>query len=280
MKLLSWNIRGIGNSDSCNELSNICRQYHPDLVCILEPMISFDIIPSSYWVSLNLRLISMNERGSLIPNMWLLGAPHIVALIILLSEQQITIQLDMEGVTSQLSFIFTATTARKRKSLWSELLQLRQSTLVAWMAIGDFNSVLGAHECMGGQLPIRSSCEDFRSVTELCNFAHMDTTGAFYTWARGRGSNHIERRLDRALCDTCWNGSWQESSCIAIPEWFQIIMLFCSRLKNLVLGDRSLSSFNQCGFFILLFRTLLQIVGEARCRLVAQCISLCKNLKL
>ncbi|KAL6139472.1 hypothetical protein ACLB2K_057776 [Fragaria x ananassa] len=150
--------------------------------------------------------------------MWLMGAPHIVASIILLSEQQITIQLDMEVVTSQLSFIYAATTARKRKSLWSELLQLRQSTLVAWMAIGDFNSVLGSHECMGGQLPIRSSCEDFRSVTELCNFAHMDTTGAFYTWARGRGSNHIERRLDRALCDTCWNDSWQESSCIAIPR--------------------------------------------------------------
>lgn len=63
------------------------------------------------------------------------------------------------------------------------------------MAIGDCNVVLGADECLGGVVPLRSSCEDFRSTMYLCDFTHLDTYRAFFTWARGKGSNHIERRL-------------------------------------------------------------------------------------
>ncbi|KAL6220268.1 hypothetical protein ACLB2K_008024 [Fragaria x ananassa] len=105
-----------------------------------------------------------------------------------------------------------------RKTLWSELLILRQSTTVMWMVIGDFNVVLRAHESSGGGTPNRSSCEDFRSVIELCNFQHLDTSGAFFTWSRGLGPRPIERRLDRSLCDETWFNSWPYTSCIAFPR--------------------------------------------------------------
>ncbi|XP_024190656.1 uncharacterized protein LOC112194671 [Rosa chinensis] len=133
----------------------------------------------------------------------------------------------MEGVLSQFSFIYAATTALKRKSLWSDLLHLRQNTSVPWMVIGDFNAVLGAHECLGGQPPIRSSCEDFRSVTELCDFSHMDTSGAFFTWARGHGRSHIERRLDRALSNRNFIGGPK-------PFKFQSMWLLHPSFQDLV----------------------------------------------
>lgn len=82
----------------------------------------------------------------------------------------------MEETPTQFSCVYAATTFAKRKSLWLELLTLRQVTSIPWMAIGDFNAVLGAHEVLGGGFPAHSSCEAFRSTTELCNFTHMDTT--------------------------------------------------------------------------------------------------------
>ena len=91
MKVLYWNIRGIGNDDSQSELANICRQHHPDLVCISEPMVDFHSIPASFWSSLNLQLITMNNRGASIPNIWLLSSLQCPApSLILPSEQHIT----------------------------------------------------------------------------------------------------------------------------------------------------------------------------------------------
>ncbi|KAL6212117.1 hypothetical protein ACLB2K_017338 [Fragaria x ananassa] len=148
------------------------------------------------------------------------------------SPQQITIQFSIDGTLTQFSFVYAATTMRLRKTLWSELLNLRQSITVLWMVIGDFNAVLGAHESSGGGTPNRSSCEDFRSVTELCNFQHLDTSSAFFTWSRGLGPRRIERRLDRSLCDETWFNSWPYTSCIAFPQHWNL-SIFGNVHKNL-----------------------------------------------
>ncbi|KAM2909038.1 hypothetical protein COP2_048488 [Malus domestica] len=135
------------------------------------------------------------------------------------SGQQVTFQTSFEGVLSQFTIIYAATTSTLRRVLWCDLLNIRSNTTMSWMAIGDFNAILGVHEQMGGHLPARTSCEDFRSTTELCDFTHMDTTGAFYTWTNGwnvRG--YMERRLDRYLCDTRWLQSWPYTSCCALPR--------------------------------------------------------------
>nr|XP_028947429.1 uncharacterized protein LOC114820607 [Malus domestica] len=220
MKLVYWNIRGIGNSDTRTELSNVCHSHHPDLVCISEPMVTFDSIPSAYWNSLGLSLLTINNRDDLLPNIWVLySTDYCSPTVISSSGQQVTFQTSFEGVLSQFTIVYAATTSTLRRVLWCDLLNIRSNTTMPWMAIGDFNAILGAHEQMGGHLPARTSCEDFRSTTELCDFTHMDTTGAFYTWTNGwnvRG--YMERRLDRSLCDTRWLHSWPYTSCCALPR--------------------------------------------------------------
>lgn len=101
MKLLYLNIRGVGNSGSRRELSNYCCQYHPDLVCISEPMVSLDSIPTGYWASLNLKLLTMNNHGTLIPNIWIFGSQNVSTFsLICSSEQQVTIQLTLDDILS------------------------------------------------------------------------------------------------------------------------------------------------------------------------------------
>ena len=131
MKFLYWNIRGVGNSDSRSELSSLCHQHHPDFVCIAEPMVSMASIPSSFWASLNLQLITVNDRGNLLPNIWLFCSMNITSSsVISISDQHITFQAIMEGTLTQFTCIYAATTIAKRKSLWLELLTLRQTTTI------------------------------------------------------------------------------------------------------------------------------------------------------
>ncbi|KAM2126596.1 hypothetical protein ACFX1R_006594 [Malus domestica] len=150
MKVLFWNIRGIGNDDSRTELSNICRLHHPDLVFIAEPMVTFNSISAAYWDSLNLSALTFNSRGTLAPNLWLLTSSACAdPLVISISDQQVTVRCTFDHIPSQFTFVYASTSSIKRRDLWADFISLRPQTQVPWMAIDDFNAILGAHEQMG-----------------------------------------------------------------------------------------------------------------------------------
>lgn len=220
MKVLFWNIRGIGNDDSRMELSNICRLHHPDLVCIAEPMVTFNSISAAYWDSLNLSALTFNSRGTLAPNLWLLTSSACAdPLVISISDQQVTVRCTFDHIPSQFTFVYASTSPIKRRDLWADFISLRPQTHVPWMAIGDFNAILGAHEQMGGGRPSQASCAQFRNMSDTCNFTHLNTSGAAFTWSNGwRSRGRTERRLDRSLCDISWFDSWPHSNCIALPK--------------------------------------------------------------
>ncbi|CAN6558781.1 unnamed protein product [Malus baccata var. baccata] len=220
MKVLFWNIRGIGNDDSRTELSNICRLHHPDLVCIAEPMVTFNSISTAYWDSLNLSALTFNSRGTLAPNLWLLTSSTCAdPLVISISDQQVTVRCTFDHIPSQFTFVYASTSSIKRRDLWADFISLRPQTQVPWMAIGDFNAILGAHEQMGGGRPSQASCAEFSNMSDTCNFTHLNTSGAAFTWSNGwRSRGRTERRLDRSLCDISWFDSWPHSNCIALPK--------------------------------------------------------------
>ena len=220
MKVLFWNICGIGNDDSRTELSNIYRLHHPDLVCIAEPMVTFNSISAAYWDSLNLSALTFNSRGTLAPNLWLLTSSACAdPLVISISDQQVTVRCTFDHIPSQFTFVYASTSPIKRRDLWADFISLRPQTQVPWMAIGDFNAILGAHEQMGGGRPSQASCAEFSNMSDTCNFTHLNTSGAAFTWSNGwRSRGRTERRLDRSLCDISWFDSWPHSNCIALPK--------------------------------------------------------------
>lgn len=85
--------------------------------------------------------------------------------------------------------------------------------------MGDFNSILGAHEQRGGGLPNAAACDDFRNWSDNCMLTHLPTRGATFTWYNRRRSNsHTERRLDRALYNEDWLSSWSSTSCCSLTR--------------------------------------------------------------
>ncbi|KAL8489832.1 hypothetical protein ACS0TY_025640 [Phlomoides rotata] len=71
MKILIWNIRGVGNDISRNLLKSHCSQHRPDWLILLEPKISSINISCNFLRSLNFVFFAENQRVNKLPNIWL-----------------------------------------------------------------------------------------------------------------------------------------------------------------------------------------------------------------
>ncbi|KAK9291633.1 hypothetical protein L1049_019582 [Liquidambar formosana] len=66
-------------------------------------MVAFDHVSPNFWKSLGLLLVAVNDRGFLLPTMWVLCAYHFnPPMIIQNSSQQITIQVCIDLVLALL----------------------------------------------------------------------------------------------------------------------------------------------------------------------------------
>jgi hypothetical protein len=113
--------------------------------------------------------------------------------------------MDMGGALFGIAAIYASTCYLKRRELWSSLSNLVYQHLIPWSFIGDFNTILGAHEYRGNCLPASIPMTDFQSWTNSLNLIHLHTHGAFFTWANGRrGRHYTQKRLDRVICTQDW----------------------------------------------------------------------------
>ncbi|KAM1584644.1 hypothetical protein EV2_039063 [Malus domestica] len=74
-------------------------------------MVTFDSIPSAYWNSLGLSLLIVNNKGDLMPNIWVLHSTSCCSpTVISSSGQQVTFQASFDGVLTQFTIVYAATT--------------------------------------------------------------------------------------------------------------------------------------------------------------------------
>lgn len=85
---------------------------------------------------------------------------------------------------------------------------------IPWVAIGDFNAIVGSHEKRGRPSPLNISYNEFVAFTDACDFVHMDALGEEFTWTNGRkGRGHTDIHLDRAVCNVAWYTVWTDTAC-------------------------------------------------------------------
>ncbi|XP_058761210.1 uncharacterized protein LOC131634556 [Vicia villosa] len=178
MKCLYWNARGLANSPTKLALKRIITVNKPDLVFISEPWMDVRKFPFRWLHRLGLKLFVTQDNSF--------------------------------GISA----VYASTNIVARRSLWLGLSHIQSQWNLPWAYIGDFNCILGAHEHFGSRTPARPPIEDFNNWTNINSLVHLPTSGAFYTWKNGRsGSLHIERRLDRTICNQDWFDLWATNSC-------------------------------------------------------------------
>ena len=135
MKFFYWYIRGITNNISRETLLNFVRKESPDIVCISEPMINPDSLPSNFLKSLKMNLFCFNARDG-ISKIWILSSMDCLKLsVISNSEQEITIDF-YDNSTYKVTFVYASVYYQRRRILWDKLRSLHSQT--PWVVLGDF----------------------------------------------------------------------------------------------------------------------------------------------
>ncbi|KAL2322620.1 hypothetical protein Fmac_026999 [Flemingia macrophylla] len=134
-------------------------------------------------------------------------------------DQFVIISVQVQGSNLYIAFVYASTSYLTRRSLWSRLHIIVDSLPGAWLFVGDFNAVMGAHEKKGGNLPSDTSCSEFVEwINKLC-LIDIPTSGSFYTWYNGLvGSGAIYQRLDRCLGNSECLVNWDSVSCRTLPR--------------------------------------------------------------
>ena len=155
MKVFFWNCRGFINSNTQRIFSQYCRQYKPGLLCIIEHMVHFQSSSSRFWSFLGLFFIAANNIS--LPSIWILGnSLTLVSLWIHFHQQRVTLNFYFQNKVHRITFVYGNVWSHKRVELWHDLLNLATSAPNYWLAIGDFNAILGSYEKMGRSPAIRS----------------------------------------------------------------------------------------------------------------------------
>ena len=221
MKVLYWNCRGIGNRPTQNTLYNFCTTHKPDLLCLAEPLVDLPSITDGFWRSLQLSLVTTNIRDHVIPSIWIFSSAAIQSFtIISMDSQQVSIKVEFQGQSHCFTFVYAHVLYARRRPLWAALSTLSSSIRLPWAVIGDFNSVMGAHEKTGPRIT-QIACTEFREAIDNANLLELDTKGTLYTWTNGSGRgnrDHIECRLDRAFTSSPCLDYWDSVTCTALPR--------------------------------------------------------------
>jgi len=196
-------------------LFHMIKHHKPDFLFLAEPLISFDSIPSWYWTKLNLHNHVLNSKNSnSTPTLWCLWNKQHNITISHNAQQCIALSFIVEDTFIFIAIIYAYTFYIKRRALWLELSTLIQNHPGPWMFIGDFNSILGAHEKVGGRIPLHIACSEFSSWSNMHSLTHLETSGAKFTWINKReGGAFIAQRLDRAIYNGDWIDYWSIINC-------------------------------------------------------------------
>ncbi|KAF1897548.1 hypothetical protein Lal_00036990 [Lupinus albus] len=218
-KVLYWNCRGFGNSKIRLVFKNYCLSNKPDLVFIAEPMIDFEEVANTFWSAISLKSFGFNNRGCLKPNLWGLCNMWLNPTVLVNSNQHLACMIEVAVKKVYLNAVYAHNSYLQRRLLWADMLSLMDEYQGPWCCIGDFNVVLGAHECRGSSLPHRLPSDDFKLFTDAGSLVHLVTRGADFTWTNRRvGVAAIEKRLDRCIANEVWMNSWNQLSCSTLPR--------------------------------------------------------------
>ena len=205
MKCFYWNLRGLANSPTKLATKKLLAKYKPDIYFLAEPWMHISNLSQRWLNNLGLKVFAVNDRHNLLPNLWCLCKSNISPTLLDINDQSISIKIDVAGKDFGVTAVYASTCYIRRRSLWASITHLHSQHDLPWSCIGDFNTILGAHEQRSHYSPSRLAMEEFQQWFDTNNFIHLYTRGASYTWSNGRkGRFSIQRRLDRVIVNPSW----------------------------------------------------------------------------
>jgi hypothetical protein len=214
MNSIYWNLRGFANTHTRLAFKKLCKFHKPDFFFIAEPWMNLDALPPRFFLNLNYKIFSFNNRDDNLPNLWGLCSVHLNHTVIISSDQHISYIWNEGNDSYGATKVYASTFYIARRRLWQFITQEQRGHNIPWYFMGDFNTILGAHEYRGHHIPARIPMDDFRNWSDQNYLIHMPTVGVQFTWSNRR----TDKRLDHTICNKDWLDNWNITTCSTLTK--------------------------------------------------------------
>ncbi|GMJ02632.1 hypothetical protein HRI_003932400 [Hibiscus trionum] len=206
MKLICWNVRGLGMPRTVFRLQHMLRDINSSVVFLIETKLR-----SAQMAQIRRRCgfingidvdavgrsggLSIGWRNNCDVSLRSYSQRHIDVLI----------NDDADGKQWRCTGFYGAPEEQQRAAAWNLLRQINDMPETPWLIIGDFNEIAFLNEKQGGLTRSDRHMREFRRVLSDCEVEDIGYKGRWYTWEKGRfESNNIRERLDRGVANSPW----------------------------------------------------------------------------
>ncbi|KAA3481487.1 reverse transcriptase [Gossypium australe] len=100
----------------------------------------------------------------------------------------------------------------KRKSLWTDLLEVIPSDPILWLILRDFDAILSPKDKKSDR-STGKRCKLFGNFVDSCNLQDLGSIGPAFTWQRG----NTQERIDRSLANDSWISTFRHTLVYHLP---------------------------------------------------------------
>ncbi|XP_026378269.1 uncharacterized protein LOC113272679 [Papaver somniferum] len=218
MRLLSWNVQGIGNPLTKDHLDYLCQYYKPDVVFLAEtksplsrmelhlkkPLFHDWFIVSSVGIAKGLAIAWYNN----------------VEMKLVSSKFNVChFELKIGELETLVTCVYGAIDANDRINQWTHIAELAKLISKPWILIRDLNVILDPKEKQGGNQTSSSSKSFIIQTIDSMGLQDARYEGAPFTWSNNRkGEANICERIDRALTSVRWAQSFSDTKVTHLPR--------------------------------------------------------------
>ncbi|XP_058749275.1 uncharacterized protein LOC131622266 [Vicia villosa] len=200
MNIVTFNIRGSGNSAKRRRVSKILELAKADLCFLQETKAKKmeEFLVQSLWGRRECDWSVVNSEGLSggLLTIWNKGA--VEPLFSFKDKGLLGLNAVWKNINCYFINIYTPCDLREKRVLWQSLLEWKQRLPVGqWIIGGDFNAIKLGEERKGKSQSNRGEMEEFVKFIELMKLVDLPLVGNKFTWINSNGK--ARSRLDRIL---------------------------------------------------------------------------------
>ncbi|XP_058103553.1 uncharacterized protein LOC131247134 [Magnolia sinica] len=219
MKVVSWNVRGLGSKQKRRLIKHSCRRSNPDVICLQETKVRqfSDSLMESIWKSKDVRWTALHASGSFggILVAWNSSRWSLIDTWSGTYSVSVILHDALSDFRYLVSSVHGPNSEDSRKDFWVELSASRLCFSDPTCLVGDFNMIRFVEEKSHGN-KVSPAMGAFSAWIDDQDLVDLPLLGARFTWTNGRASP-ILSRLDRFLLSPEWLDYFSFISQSALP---------------------------------------------------------------
>ncbi|XP_074298927.1 uncharacterized protein LOC141629907 [Silene latifolia] len=185
-------------------------------------------------LTLSVQKARTESRKLLTPGTYSDNGTHVGGRVWLLWDPQVY-QVDVLDVTAQCihskvfdkvqkivfwhTLVYGFNRIQERASLWDSLRDYSSVIDGPWLLCGDFNSITGVNDRVGGAEVSWAEMAPMRKMIVDCQLQDMKSSGSYYTWNnKHEATTKVYSRIDRVLINEQWFQIFPEAVANYLPE--------------------------------------------------------------